>query len=72
MVGTLSKKTISFDSQAEFEAFEKSIRTGVNNNITKADLDKKTKKINIVRVRKLTAEARWVNLRLVALLTLKS
>ena len=35
-------------------------------------LSKKTKKINIVRVRKLTAEARWVNLRLVALLTLKS
>ncbi len=58
MVGTLSKKTISFDSRAEFEAFEKSIRTGVNNNITKVDLDKKTKKINIVIVRKLTAEAR--------------
>lgn len=59
MVGTLSKKTIRFNSRAEFEAFEKSIRTGVNNNnITKADLDKKTKKINIVRVRKLTAEAR--------------
>ncbi|WP_225439491.1 hypothetical protein [Ligilactobacillus agilis] len=53
MVGTLSKKTISFDSQAEFEAFEKSIRTGVNNNITKADLDKKTKDINILRVGKL-------------------
>ena len=53
MVGTLSKKTISFDSRAEFEAFEKSIKTGVNNIITKADLDKKTKDINILRVGKL-------------------
>lgn len=53
MVGVLKKKTVIFDSKAEFETFEKSIRVGVNNNITRADLDKKTKDINILRVGKL-------------------
>lgn len=53
MVGILKKKTVIFNSKDEFETFEKSIRVGVNNNITRADLDKKTKDINILRVGKL-------------------
>ncbi|MGK4159156.1 hypothetical protein AB0X46_03220 [Ligilactobacillus salivarius] len=53
MVGILNKKTLVFDTKSEFEHFENAIKNGVSNNITKADLDKKTKNINIVRVNKL-------------------
>ena len=53
MVGILNKKTLVFDTKSEFEHFENAVKNGVSNNITKADLDKTTKNINIVRVNKL-------------------